>query len=66
MSDLPSTMRSLVAPKYCKPSSYEVRHLPLPVVTNSDEMLIQVHAAGLMTGDTMIASGAFRFIVNTE
>ncbi|KAH8200388.1 hypothetical protein TruAng_005417 [Truncatella angustata] len=57
-------MRSLVAPKPCKPSGYEIVDLPLPPISNADEMLVKVHACGLMTGDTQVASGSMSFLVS--
>ncbi|KAK9777407.1 putative Alcohol dehydrogenase [Seiridium cardinale] len=66
MAELPNTMRSLVAPKPCKPEFYEVRDLPLPTITRPDEMLIKVHAASLQTGDTQIAAGMMSLIIKTE
>ncbi|GAW21224.1 hypothetical protein ANO14919_107420 [Xylariales sp. No.14919] len=62
MSGLPSTMRALVAPKYCAPSQYEVIDLPLPTIKNPNEILIRVYAAGLQTGDTQRAKGASRIL----
>ncbi|KAI0876934.1 alcohol dehydrogenase [Hypoxylon argillaceum] len=62
MSDLPTTMRALVAPKFCRPSKYEVIDMPLPTITNPDDVLIRVHAAGLQAGDTQRARGASRIL----
>ena len=59
---LPPTMRSLVAPRYCKPDEYEVIELPTPKADdlNGDGVLIRVHAAAMQTGDTQIAAGMAR------
>lgn len=57
MADIPKTMRSLVAPKPCKPDEYEVRNLPVPTISDPDEVLLRVHAAGINTGDPQVASG---------
>ncbi|GAP85455.2 putative alcohol dehydrogenase [Rosellinia necatrix] len=62
MSDLPSTMRSLVAPKFCTPSKYEVVDMPLPTIKNPHDVLIRVHACGIQTGDTQIARGMTRIL----
>ncbi|KAI0466157.1 alcohol dehydrogenase [Xylaria cf. heliscus] len=62
MSDLPSTMRSLVAPKFCTPSEYEVVDMPLPKIKKPDDVLIRVHAGGLLTGDTQRAWGATKIV----
>ncbi|KAI1844854.1 hypothetical protein JX266_009082 [Neoarthrinium moseri] len=55
-------MRALVAPKYTKPSGYEVIDLPVPSVQKPNEMLIKVHAAGIMTGDTLVAGGTMKLL----
>ncbi|KAI1748364.1 alcohol dehydrogenase [Xylaria castorea] len=62
MSDLPSTMRSLVAPKFCTPSGYEVIDMPLPTIKKPDDVLIRVYAGGVQTGDTQRARGATRIL----
>ncbi|KAK3684063.1 chaperonin 10-like protein [Podospora appendiculata] len=61
-NNIPLTMRSLVARKYCKPAEYEVVDVPVPTIKRADEVLIRVHAAGISTGDTQFAAGASRFI----
>ncbi|KAI0853348.1 GroES-like protein [Daldinia vernicosa] len=60
---IPKTMRSLVAPKYCWPSGWEVANMPVPTVTNPKDVLIKIHAAGLSTGETQLARGASRYIL---
>ncbi|KAI3340600.1 alcohol dehydrogenase [Ustulina deusta] len=62
MSDLPSTMRSLVALKFCAPSEYEVIDTPLPTIKNPDDILIRVHAGSLQTGDAQRARGMTRLL----
>ncbi|KAI0428893.1 alcohol dehydrogenase [Xylaria sp. FL1042] len=62
MSDLPSTMRSLVAPKFCAPSEYEVIDLPLPAIKKPNDVLIRVHASAIQTGDTQRAKGATKIL----
>jgi NADPH:quinone reductase-like Zn-dependent oxidoreductase len=63
MTDIPKTMRGLVAPKYCKPDGYVIADLPVPSLKAPDELLIKVHAAGLMTGDTQIAAGTMKMLI---
>ncbi|KAK6949140.1 hypothetical protein Daesc_009214 [Daldinia eschscholtzii] len=62
MAALPRTMRSLVAPRYGWPTSWEVANMPVPAVTSPKDVLIKVHAAGIATGDTQLARGATRYI----
>ncbi|TEA16790.1 2-methylene-furan-3-one reductase [Colletotrichum sidae] len=57
MVDLPLTMRSLVAPKYCKPSGFEVVEMPLPTITNPTDVIVRVHAGAIMKGDCIRAAG---------
>ncbi|KAI0126649.1 hypothetical protein BJ170DRAFT_596231 [Xylariales sp. AK1849] len=56
MAAIPTTMRSLVAPTYCKPSEYEVVDVPVPSIRAPNDMLVKIHAAVLLTGDTMLAA----------
>jgi hypothetical protein len=60
--EVPSTMRSLVAPKFCTPSGYEVIDMPVPKIRKPDDVLIRLYAGGLQTGDTQIARGASRIL----
>ena len=55
-------MRSLVAPKYCPPSGYEVITRPTPTLTDPHSVLLRVHAAELSTGITQLAAGQFRLV----
>ncbi|KAI0160554.1 alcohol dehydrogenase [Xylariaceae sp. FL1272] len=57
MSELPETMRSLAALKYCRPSEIEVIDMPLPRVEKPDQVLIRIHACGLLTGDMQRVKG---------
>ncbi|KAI0203514.1 alcohol dehydrogenase [Astrocystis sublimbata] len=59
---LPATMRSLVAPKFCTPTEYEVIDMPLPTIKKPEDVLIRVYAGGLQTGDTQRAYGATRML----
>ncbi|RYP65448.1 hypothetical protein DL771_008320 [Monosporascus sp. 5C6A] len=56
-------MRSLVAPKYCLPAEYEVRDVPTPAIKGPKDILVKVHAAAIITGDTQLASGMLRVLV---
>ncbi|KAH7313488.1 chaperonin 10-like protein [Stachybotrys elegans] len=54
-SDVPSTMRSLVAPKRCLPSEYQVIDMPVPKITKPTDVLLRMKAASIQNGDTMLA-----------
>lgn len=56
------TMRSLIAPRYCTPSHYEVAELPIPTIRNPNEVLIKIVAAAISTGDTQIANGMLKML----
>ncbi|KAL7620709.1 hypothetical protein AAE478_009706 [Parahypoxylon ruwenzoriense] len=62
-SDIPETMRALVAPRYCWPSEWEVAKVPTPKITGPDDVLIRMHAAGIATGDTLVARGVPRWLI---
>ncbi|ETS81814.1 hypothetical protein PFICI_06816 [Pestalotiopsis fici W106-1] len=66
MAQLPTTMRSLIAPTPCKPKDYDVVNLPVPVIQKPDEILIKVHAAGFMTGDSLVAAGSLNFLLKNK
>lgn len=57
MSEIPETMRALVAPKACKPAEYELRDIPTPSIAGPTEVLLRVHAAGMNTGELQMAAG---------
>jgi len=61
-SDLPSTMRSLVATKFCSPAGYEVIDMPVPKIRKPDDVLIRLYAGAISTGDTLRAKGATRIL----
>ncbi|KAK0619519.1 chaperonin 10-like protein [Immersiella caudata] len=61
---IPPTMRSLVAPKYGPPSTYQVQTLPTPTLTDPHSVLLRVHAAEVSTGVTQLASGQFRLVAS--
>lgn len=58
MDSLPQTMRSLVAPKHCKPAEYTVVDLPLPEIADPADVLIRIHAGAIMYGDCVRAAGS--------
>ncbi|KAI1737728.1 alcohol dehydrogenase [Xylaria scruposa] len=62
MSNLPLTMRSLVAPKFCTPSEYEVINAALPTIKKPDDVLIRLYAGGVQTGDTQRARGMAKIL----
>ncbi|KAM0345542.1 hypothetical protein ACHAPU_006470 [Fusarium lateritium] len=66
MSKLPSTTRTLVAPKKCLPAEYEIRDLPLPTITKPDEVLLHMKAVAINTSDTQFASGAMAILHSVE
>ncbi|KAH9892047.1 alcohol dehydrogenase [Xylariomycetidae sp. FL2044] len=76
MSDLPNTttttttttttMRALVAPRFTKPSGYEVQDVPVPSISQPTDILIRVHAVDMQTGDTQAAAGAIRMFGKPE
>ncbi|KAI1492694.1 alcohol dehydrogenase [Biscogniauxia mediterranea] len=65
MSKIPTTMRALVAPRYCAPSQFELRDIPVPSITKPKDVLIRVHAAGIQRGDMLRVRGAGRLVPGT-
>ncbi|KFA60854.1 hypothetical protein S40285_06180 [Stachybotrys chlorohalonatus IBT 40285] len=64
---IPPKMRCLVAPKKCAPSAYEVRDMPTPAIKHPAEVLIQMHAAAINSGDTqLVALGGIGPFVKLE
>ncbi|KAI1104633.1 GroES-like protein [Jackrogersella minutella] len=63
MKTIPETMRSLVAPKYCFPTEWEVIDMPVPKIKDPKDLLVKVHAAGIATGDTQLSRGATRHVL---
>lgn len=62
MTELPTSMRSLVAPKFCTPSGYEVYDMPLPTIKKPNDVLIRVYAGAIQAGDTQRANGVTRIL----
>ncbi|KAI0598471.1 alcohol dehydrogenase [Biscogniauxia sp. FL1348] len=65
MSKIPTTMRALVAPRYCAPAQLELRDIPVPAITRPHDVLVRVHAAGIQKGDMQRARGAGRLVAGT-
>lgn len=63
MATIPSTMRSLVAPKYCLPMEWEIADMPVPTIKDPRDILVKMHAGSIMTGDTQVARGSSRFLL---
>ncbi|KAI1077619.1 GroES-like protein [Whalleya microplaca] len=63
MAELPTTMRSLVAPKYCTPKEYEVIDRAVPVIDGPHDVLIRVHASTIGPSETQTTTGQARFII---
>ena len=59
-------MRSLVAPHACGPEEFEVIDVPVPKIQNPDDVLIQVHAAAINTGDLDFVNGSARLFTNVK
>lgn len=66
MSNIPTTMRSLVAPKKCTPADYQVVDAPTPKITEPGQVLLRMRAVGINTGDTQFARGVFDMIEKQE
>lgn len=62
MASIPTTMRSLVAPKPCKPAQYDVIELPVPTIKAPNDVLVKIHAATLTPSETQIAAGQFNLL----
>ncbi|KFY23283.1 hypothetical protein V493_05947 [Pseudogymnoascus sp. VKM F-4281 (FW-2241)] len=60
MAQIPPTMRALAIPSFGKPSSYGLASVPTPEITQPDEVLIKIHAAGVNPIDVKVAEGALK------
>ncbi|KFZ01683.1 hypothetical protein V501_09862, partial [Pseudogymnoascus sp. VKM F-4519 (FW-2642)] len=60
MATIPPTMRALAIPSFGKPSTYGLANVPTPQITQPDEVLIKIHAAGVNPIDTKVAEGALK------
>lgn len=59
-------MRSLVAPRRCSPSGYEIIEKPTPKITKPEQVLLRMRAAAINTGDTQLAAGMLRIVHSIE
>lgn len=59
-------MTCVTAPSYTDPSGYQFSELPRPVVTESTDVVIRVHAASVNPIDVKKASGILRWAVKDE
>lgn len=66
MATIPQTMRSLVAPKACKPAGYEIRQVPVPTLTRPGDVLLRIHAVGMNTFDPQIMSGQMSLVFKPQ
>lgn len=57
MTDIPTTMRSLVAPRQCGPDEFEIQELPVPTITKPTHVLLKIRYAGISSGDVLFSSG---------
>lgn len=60
--ELPASMKSLSIEKYCKPDEYQIVDLPVPKLSDPDNVLIKVNAASINPIDVKIASGMAKII----
>ncbi|KAL6813421.1 GroES-like protein [Trichoderma sp. SZMC 28013] len=58
--DIPTTMRSLVAPRQGGPEVYEVREWPVPSITLPTHVLLRMHAAAANTGELQAVAGKMK------
>jgi NADPH:quinone reductase-like Zn-dependent oxidoreductase len=61
-AQVPSTMRALAIPFYCKPTEYDVAILPTPIIYRPDHVLIKVTAASVNPIDVKMASGISKMV----
>ncbi|KAK2596828.1 hypothetical protein N8I77_012720 [Diaporthe amygdali] len=64
MDQVPSTMRALVAPKYCRPEEYQIVQLPVPKIEEPNQVLIRIHATAMQAGDCQFASGSAKMFLS--
>lgn len=55
-----STMLAVTAPRYTDPAGYELSQLPIPNVTEPNDVVVRVHAASINPVDVKIAAGAMK------
>jgi NADPH:quinone reductase-like Zn-dependent oxidoreductase len=59
-------MLSLNTPTYSPPSGYQVSELPKPVLEDSNDVIIKVHAASINPIDVKKASGILKMGIKDE
>lgn len=50
-------MRALAIDRFCTPKDYNLATLPVPKISQPDEVLIKVHSAAVNPGELKLASG---------
>ncbi|KAG9236464.1 chaperonin 10-like protein [Amylocarpus encephaloides] len=63
-TQIPKTMRAVALSKYCEPSEYELATLPVPGISEPDEVLIKVKAASVNPIDVKLASKIGKLLGN--
>jgi NADPH:quinone reductase-like Zn-dependent oxidoreductase len=58
-----STMLAVIAPKFTKPTGYQVTQVPRPTVTEPDDVVIQVRAASVNPIDVKNAAGHLKLAI---
>ena len=59
-------MLSLNTPTYSPPSGYQLSELPKPVLEESNDVIIKVHAASINPIDVKKASGILKMGIKDE
>lgn len=57
-------MRAIALTEFCNPSQYNLGTLPVPQITEPDELLIKVRAASVNPIDVKMASSYVHLISN--
>ncbi|KAK5992527.1 NADPH-dependent alkenal/one oxidoreductase [Cladobotryum mycophilum] len=66
MTEIPATMRSLVAPRKCGPEGYEIQELPVPRIALPTQVLIRIHYAGINTSELQLAADQMGIIYKPQ
>jgi hypothetical protein len=66
MTDLPKTMRALIAPNNSGPSGYVVRDFATPQISAPGQVIVRSHAAALGAGEVLMTAGQFDRILKLE
>lgn len=59
-------MLSIATPKYSDPSAYDILTLPRPEISDSQDVLIKVHAVSVNPVDVKLAAGLLKIAVKNE